>query len=95
MLTLEKDIEAYLKRQVESHGGLCLKFPATYVEGITDRIVILPEGRVYFVELKRPKGGVLSEIQKYWQSRLKALGCRVMVIKNKAEVDALIEEVTQ
>jgi len=94
-LTLEKDIESYLTKQVEKAGGLCLKFPAVYCEGIPDRVLIFHGGIVIFAELKRPKGGKLSEAQKYQIARLRKRGVRVEVIRNKQEVDELIEEVTQ
>ena len=94
MLIVEKDIELFLKKRVEHIGGRCLKFPATFEEGIPDRLVILPPGRIAFVELKRPKGGRLSKIQKYQIAKLKDLGCRVYVVKNYEEVDRMLEEMT-
>jgi len=92
MLVVEKDVETYLKKQVEGRGGKCLKFPAVYEEGIPDRLVILPQGRIAFVELKRPKGGKLSAIQKYQIEGLKALGCKVFVLKNYKEIDEMLKE---
>lgn len=93
MLTLEKDVESYLKRKVESVGGLCLKLPAVYCEGIPDRLVIFPGGHAVFVELKRPRGGILSPIQKYQHARLRKVGCRVEVISTKEGIDTLMEEI--
>ena len=89
-LILEKDIEAYLKKRVEADGGVFLKFPAMHVEGFPDRILLMPRGITCFVELKRPKGGRLSEMQKYWHKKLDELGYEVFVVKDKMEADALI-----
>lgn len=91
-LVIERDIEQYLKRKVESLGGKCLKFPTSYETGIPDRIIILPGGAIAFVELKRPKGGRLSKIQEYQIASLRALGCKVFVTKNKDEVDSALKE---
>ena len=92
MLIVEKDIELFLKNRVEHLGGRCIKFPAVFEEGIPDRLVILPEGKIAFVELKRPKGGRLSEMQKYQIKKLRDLGCHVYIVHNYAEVDKLLEE---
>lgn len=95
MLILEKDIEAFLKKRVEHLGGKCLKFPAVFEEGIPDRLIILPGGRIAFVELKRPKDGKLSEMQKYQIKKLRKLGCRAYTAFNYAEVDKLLEDMTK
>lgn len=92
MLVVEKDIEAHLKARVEHLGGRCLKFPAVFEEGIPDRLVILPPGKIAFVELKRPRGGKLSDMQKYQHKKLRDLGCKVYVIKNYQEIDKFLED---
>ena len=74
MTPLEKDIEKNLTAMVKHHGGLCLKWVCPGWAGVPDRIVLLPGGKVIFVELKRPKGGVISSRQKWWADRLKMLG---------------------
>lgn len=70
MTSLEKDIEKKLTSVVRRRGGLCLKWVCPGWAGVPDRIVLLPGGRIIFVELKRPKGGVLSERQKWWAKKL-------------------------
>jgi len=95
MLTVEKDIETYLKNKVEAAGGMCLKFPTIHTEGIPDRIVLLPIGNVAFVELKRPEGGRLSEIQKYQINKLRNIGLQVYVIKDKQGVDWLVRKMAK
>lgn len=74
MTKLEKDIEAKLRQAVGSAGGLCLKWVCPGWAGVPDRIVLLPGGRIVFVEVKRPKGGTLSPIQKWWAKGLVDLG---------------------
>lgn len=89
---LEKDIEARLKRGVERAGGLCLKFVSPGCTGVMDRIVLLPGGRVIFVELKKP-GGRLSERQKYMRGEIAALGTPVVCLWTVEAVDDFLEAV--
>lgn len=74
MTPLEKDIEKALGRMIGRHGGLCLKWVCPGWAGVPDRIVLLPGGRVMFIELKRPKGGQVSKLQKWWAEKLTQLG---------------------
>jgi hypothetical protein len=82
MTQLEKDIEKKLVDVVRQHGGLCLKWVCPGWAGVPDRIVLLPGGRVIFVELKRPKGGQMSSRQVWWMKKLRALGFKHWVIWN-------------
>lgn len=74
MTPLERDIERKLVGVVKQHGGLCLKWVCPGWSGVPDRIVLLPGGRVVFVETKRPKDGKLSKLQKWWAETLRRLG---------------------
>lgn len=94
-MKIEHDIENYLARKVKALGGKCIKLIALHEKGIPDRLVVLPKGRVGFVELKRPKGGRLSEMQKYQIEKLRGLGCKVYVAKNYDEVDTLLAEMQE
>lgn len=93
-MEFEKDIEQYLKRGVErDHGGLCIKVSPENVKGIPDRLVVLPpDGRCVWVELKR-KDGRLSELQKYQHARLRKIGADVAVVWSREDVDKLMEYV--
>lgn len=71
---LEKEIEKKLRQQVEAIGGKCLKWVCPGWRGVPDRLVLLPGGRIHFVETKRPKDGELSAMQKKWRRWLTALG---------------------
>ena len=48
----EKSIEAELKRAVKGMGGICAKWVSPGIDGVPDRIVLFPGGRIGFVELK-------------------------------------------
>ena len=88
----ESDIEKYLKKQIEELDGLCLKWVCPGQSGVPDRIIILPKGKVIFVELKNGKQGRLSALQRRMQAVLKRLQMRTYVLSTKTEIDELITE---
>ena len=91
MTDLEKDVELYLRRKVESLGGLCLKWVSPGNSGVPDRIILMPAGRIAFVELNRPKGGRVGRLQDYWRMLLDSLGFEAHVIDSRTGVDWLIK----
>lgn len=93
MTQLETDIERKLRTSVEAHGGLCLKWVCPGWSGVPDRIVLLPGARVHFAETKRPKGGRLSALQKWWKERLQKFGFQVFTIWNEDDLEAFKEAV--
>lgn len=90
MTQLEKDIERRLVRKVESRGGMCLKWVCPGWSGVPDRVVLLPEGRIVFVELKRPKGGRMSAVQKWWAHKLVGLGFDYELIRSNEDLALFI-----
>ena len=54
-----------------------------------DRLVLLPGGRVVWVELKRGKLGRLSPMQAYRHGQLRRLGQEVVVVRSAEDIDAL------
>lgn len=86
MTKLEKDIERKLCAVVTKHRGQCLKWVCPGWSGVPDRIILLPDGRVIFAELKRPKGGVVSPMQSYWRRKLEGMGFEVWHIYNEKDV---------
>lgn len=51
---LEKAIEQKLREGIKGIGGLCLKWESPGYTGVPDRMILLPGGRIAFVELKAP-----------------------------------------
>lgn len=88
----EKQIEKYLVKKIKDKKGLCLKFESPGYIGVPDRIIILKNKPVAFVELKRPVGGRYSARQKLVERDFNRLGQKVYKVKNKEEVDKLVEE---
>lgn len=88
----ERDVESYLVQRLDEIGLPCLKFNPEGKVGMPDRLVLLPEGKVIWVELKT-KGGHLEEIQRLQHKRLGDLGHRVVVIWDKSGVDRLVKSI--
>jgi hypothetical protein len=86
---MEKDIEAYFCRRVEAMGGHAFKWVCPGNRGVTDRIVLLPGGAVWFVELKQP-GGRLSALQRLFGVTLRRLKMNYCVIWTTEQVDEWI-----
>ena len=86
---MEKKVEKYLVVRVESLGGLCVKFPPLFFAGFPDRIVLLPGGRIVFVELK-DEGKKPTPLQIRVHTKLRALGFRVEVLDSKESIDEFI-----
>jgi hypothetical protein len=76
---LEKDIEQYLVREVHKRGGLTYKFVSPAARGVPDRIVIIPGGAVWFVELKTETGR-LSPLQRRHLKQLRQVGANATVV---------------
>lgn len=84
----EKEIEQMLIAVVKRHGGLCLKWVCPGFAGVPDRICLLPNGRAYFIELKRPQGSKTAPRQKWWGDKLKSMNFYHRVIKNAHDIQS-------
>lgn len=83
-------MERELCTRVDALGGLCVKMAAVGRRGFFDRVVILPRGRIWFVELKRPKGGRLSAHQVWYMSKFSELDAPIAVVKSSKDIDHLL-----
>ena len=90
----EREIELKLRKATADRGGLCLKFTPTNWAGAPDRLVILSEGRMGFVEVKAP-GQRARQLQVARHRRLAELGCYVAVLDDPTKVDAVLDEIEQ
>lgn len=99
MTQRERDIERKLRTMIEKHGGRCLKWVCPGWLGVPDRIILLPGGRIHFVETKRPKGGRYSAMQDKWRDWLHALGFSYWRVQNTEQIDIfeviLFDEITR
>jgi len=88
----EKEIERRMCEMVRKRGGLSYKFLSPGHPGVPDRIVILPDATVWFVELKTTIG-ILSNIQKWQVSQLEKQGANVRVIRGWEAAKEFVNEV--
>lgn len=86
----ESTIEKHLVAQAKKAGGIALKFVSPGRRNVPDRLVLLPEGRSLFVELKAP-GLSATAGQAREHDRLRSLGQDVFVCDSHAAIDALLE----
>jgi len=89
---LEKEIERRMGEMVRRRGGLYYKFVSPGNPGVPDRIIITPEGRVVFVELKTEIGR-LAGIQEWQTNEMKKRGANVRIVKGWDEARRLVTEV--
>ncbi|GKX27863.1 hypothetical protein SH1V18_03430 [Vallitalea longa] len=88
----EKLIEKKLREKIKELGGRAEKFIPTYFVGAPDRIVLMPGGRVYWVETKST-GDKLRSIQQTRKRQLEKLGFKCYKVDSKQALDRFIEEV--
>lgn len=82
---LEKDIEKLFRDEIKKAGGKAYKFTSPGNDGVPDRIVMLPDGRIVFVELKTDTGK-LSKLQELQCKKIAELGQTVRVLHGLSEV---------
>lgn len=83
---LEKEIEQYFIWAVEKLGGKTYKFKSPTQRGVPDRIACLPNGETWFVELKRPEDGELSELQKLFAEDMRELNQKYVLLDTKDQI---------
>ena len=88
---LEREIESFLVRKVREMGGTAYKFVSPGNTGVPDRIVVLPGGRIIFVELKTEKGRP-SVLQGCQIKKLRKLGCDARILYGIEQVKEFVKE---
>ncbi|MBS5081488.1 MAG: VRR-NUC domain-containing protein [Clostridiales bacterium] len=88
----ENVIERQLAMAVKKMGGMAVKFVSPGLDGVPDRIVLLPDKKMAFVELKVP-GKKLRPLQEKRKRQLEALGFSVYVIEGVAQIGGVLDEI--
>ena len=90
----ERDIEQKLVKAVKAAGGICPKFVSPGTDGMPDRIILFPGGRIAFAEVKSPgKKPPVLQVRRHRQIR--KLGFPVFVLDDPEQIPVIIGEVTE
>lgn len=85
----EKLLERKLKKEVEKLGGWCLKIAPLHINGLPDRLCLLPGEVLFFAEIKTTKKKT-TKIQKVMHRKLKGLGFGVYVIDTSEQITDIL-----
>jgi hypothetical protein len=88
----EKTVEQKLVAAVKGMGGLAPKFTSPGLDGVPDRLVLLPHGKMAFVELKTP-GKTLRPLQARRKRQLEALGFQVYCVDRPEQIGGILDEI--
>ena len=88
----EKEIEKKLALEAKKRGGLALKFVSPGFDGMPDRIVLMPKGKMAFVEVKAP-GKHPRPLQMARHKLLKGFGFLVFVLDDESQIGGILDAV--
>ena len=88
----EKETERKLVRAVKRGGGICPKFVSPGMDGMPDRMILLPKGRIGFVEVKAP-GKKPRPLQERRHKQLRNLGFQVFILDGPEQIAEILKEV--
>jgi hypothetical protein len=90
----EKRVEQILTKRVKDRGGMALKFVSPNLSGVPDRIILLPQGKIAFAELKAT-GRKMRSLQIKRKRQLEALGFFVYCIDGIEQIGGVLDEIEQ
>ena len=88
----ENIIEQKLTTKVNAMGGMAIKFTSPGMDGLPDRLIVLPGGKVTFVEVKAP-GEKMRPLQVWRKKQLEALGFLVYCIDDVDQIGGMLYEI--
>lgn len=88
----ERTIEQKFKAAVKAAGGLAVKFTSPGFDGVPDRLALLPDGKMAFVEVKAP-GEKPRPLQLARHRLLRQLGFKVYVLDDEGQIEKIISEI--
>ncbi|MCI9243841.1 MAG: VRR-NUC domain-containing protein [Lawsonibacter sp.] len=88
----EKTIEQKLVSAVRAKGGIAPKFVSPSFDGVPDRLVLLPDGRCGFVEVKAP-GRKPRPLQMARIKLLRQLGFSVFILDDESQISQILSEI--
>ena len=90
---LEREVEQALVRAVKKRGGMCPKFVSPGLDGVPDRMILLPGGRLAFAEVKAP-GRRMRPLQVLRAQQLESMGVKVYLIDGKEQIGGVLDEIS-
>lgn len=88
----EREIEQKLIDAIRAQGGVCWKFVSPGTAGVPDRIILMPMGRIAFVEVKAP-GESPRKLQLARHRLLRRLGFKTFVLDNPEQIGGILDEI--
>lgn len=94
-MSIEKNLERRLVKDVQRRGGYCIKILPFAETGLPDRLVLMPNGKAYFVELKSGGTGKLEGKQLVWRNRLLKLHYEHWVIFDEKSYNCFLKHIDE
>ena len=91
----EQKVKDHIRKVARSLGGESILVQCRGRRGFPDLIVWLPGRPAFFIEAKRPKGGILGPHQIFWRMLAKKCGQTIHVIRTKEQADQLLYDHAQ
>ena len=88
----ETTVESKFFKAVKAKGGLAVKFVSPSFNGMPDRMVMFPGGRIGFVEVKTP-GEKPRSLQRLRIKALRRLGFKAFVLDSPDQIGGIIDEI--
>jgi len=88
----ESTLEHRLVTETKKRGGIALKFVSPGIDGVPDRLVLLPHGKFAFVEVKAP-GRTLRPLQVRRIGQLRELGYLAYCLDHPDQIGGILDEI--
>lgn len=88
----EKWIEQQLVKATKGMGGLAIKMSSPGFDGMPDRLILLPNGKTGFVEVKAP-GKKLRPLQEKRKKQLESLGFLVFCLDDTKQIRNVLYQI--
>jgi hypothetical protein len=88
----ESTVEHRLITETKKRGGIALKFVSPGIDGVPDRLVLLPHGKFAFVEVKAP-GRTLRPLQVRRIGQLRELGYLAYCLDHPDQIGGILDEI--
>lgn len=92
LIESEKLIDKKLSATIHKLGGWSIKLSAVHITGLPDRLCLLPDGVLFFAEIKTT-GKKPTKVQLVVHKKLRAIGFKVFVVQRSEDIITMIDEI--